>query len=122
MEESMKYLCLIYNDEKKVAAISKGEYDALCDEALAYEAEMRKNGHLIVAEALQPAQAATSVRMQSGQVSITDGPFVETKEQLAGFFLLDARDLNEAIQLVSKSPSLRIGSIEVRPIDELIQQ
>jgi hypothetical protein len=118
----MKYLCLIYNDEKKVDAISKSEYDALCEEALAYEAEIGKTGRLIVAEALQPAQAATSVRIHSGQVSITDGPFVETKEQLAGFFLIDARDLDEAVQLAAKIPPARLGGVEVRPIRELIPE
>jgi len=115
----MKYLCLIYNDEKKVEAISKSEYDALCEEALAYEEELRKSGRLLVAEALQPVQAATSVRIKSAQVSITDGPFVETKEQLAGFFLIDARDLNDAIRVASKIPPARLGGVEVRPIREL---
>jgi hypothetical protein len=115
----MKYLCLIYNDEQKVAAISKREYDALCDEALAYEAEIHKSGHLIVAEALQPVQFAKSVHTQSGQVSITDGPFVETKEQLAGFFLINARNLDDAVQVASRIPPARLGGVEVRPIRRL---
>ncbi|MGH2373393.1 MAG: YciI family protein [bacterium] len=115
----MKYLCLIYYDEKKMDAISKSEWDAICDEALTYEEELRKSGHLIAAEALQSVQAATTMRVRNGKVSITDGPFAETKEQLGGFFLINARDLNHAIQVASKIPPACLGSVEVRPIREL---
>lgn len=116
----MKYLCLIYQDEKRVSAMSRGEYDELCQEALAYEEELRSCGHLIAAEPLQTTQPATLVRVQKGgQISITDGPFAETKEQLAGFFLIDAGDLNDAIRIASKIPPARLGSVEVRPVRDL---
>jgi hypothetical protein len=105
----MKYLCLVYLDEKRL--------DELPDEeCVAYDTSIRKSGHCIGSEALQSVQTATTVRVRNGKVSITDGPFAETKEQLAGFYLLEARDLNEAIQLAAKIPPARVGSIEVRPI------
>jgi hypothetical protein len=115
----MKYLCLIYYDEKKMDGMSKSEWDAICDEALAYEEELRKSGHLIAAQALQSVQAATTLRVWNGKVSVTDGPFAETKEQLGGFFLINARDLNEAIQVASRIAPAQLGSVEVRPIREL---
>jgi len=115
----MKYLCMVYLDERALDGLSKSEYDALVAEALAYDEELRKGGHLIVAQALQPVQTATSVRIRNGRVSATDGPFVETKEQLGGFLLIDARDLNEAIQLASRIPPARLGGIEVRPVRDL---
>ncbi len=118
----MKYLCLVCIEEKKLDAMSKSEWDALVGEALAYDEELRKKGHFIVAQALQPVQTATIVRVRNGKLFTTDGPFAETKEQLGGFILIDARDLNEAIQVASKIPSARLGSIEVRPIRELKQQ
>jgi hypothetical protein len=117
----MKYLCLIYIDEKKVEAIPKSEMDTLMDETSAYNEMLQQSGHLINAAGLQPVQTTTTLRMRKGKLSITDGPFAETKEVLGGFYVIEARDLNEAIQLASKSPSLRLGSVEVRPIDELIQ-
>jgi hypothetical protein len=115
----MKYLCLIYFEEKKLDALSKTELDALIDEALAYDEVLRKSGHYLVSDALQSVQTATTVRVQNGKVSITDGPFAETKEQLGGFILIDARDLDDAIQVASKIPPARLGSVEVRPIEEL---
>ena len=111
----MKYLCLVYLDEKKLDEVPDSECMA-CGEAL------RNSGHSIAAEALQSVSTATTVRMRNGKVSVTDGPFAETKEQLAGFYLIDARDLNEAIQLASKIPPARVGSIEVRPTRELGQR
>src|SRR5258706_12668593 len=108
----MKYLCLVYLDEQKLHEIPDRECKA-CGESL------RQGGHHIAAEALQPVTAATTVRVRNGKLSVTDGPFAETKEQLAGFYLIDARDLNEAIQLASKIPPARVGSIEVRPTREL---
>ena len=105
----MKYLCLVYLDEKRL--------DELPDEeCVAYDTAIRKSGHCVGSEALESVQTATTVRVRSGKVSITDGPFAETKEQLAGFYLIEARDLNEAIQLAAKIPPARVGSIEVRPI------
>jgi hypothetical protein len=114
----MRYLCLAYEQESVVNALSRPEWDALRGETLSYVEELRKRGHLVSTEPLQSARAATTVRVRSGKVSLTDGPFAETKEQLGGFFLIDARDLNEAIQVASKWPSARLGSIEVRPIEE----
>ena len=108
----MKYLCLVYLDENKLDAVPDRECKA-CGESL------RQSGHHIAAEALQSVHTATTVRVRNGNVSVTDGPFAETKEQLAGFDLIDAKDLNEAIQLASKIPPARIGSIEVRPTREL---
>ncbi len=108
----MKYLCLVYLDEKKVDAVADSECKA-CGDAL------RKSGHHIAAEALEGVHTATTVRVRNGKVSVTDGPFAETKEYLAGFYLLDAKDLNEAIQLASKIPPARVGSVEVRPVREL---
>ena len=105
----MKYLCLVYLDEKRL--------DELPDEdCVAYDTGIRKSGHCIASEALESVQTATTVRVRNGKVSITDGPFAETKEQLAGFYLVEAKDLNEAIQVASKIPPARVGSIEVRPI------
>ena len=105
----MKYLCLVYLDEKRL--------DELPDEdCVAYDASIRKSGHCIASEALESVQTATTVRMRNGKVGVTDGPFAETKEQLAGFYMIEARDLNEAIQIASKIPPARVGSIEVRPV------
>jgi hypothetical protein len=105
----MKYLCLVYIDEKRL--------DELPDEdCVEYDTAIRKSGHCVASEALQPVQTATTVRVRNGRVSVTDGPFAETKEQLAGFYLIEARDLNEAIQIAAKIPPARVGSIEVRPI------
>jgi len=115
----MKYLCLVYLEEKKLDALSEGEYEALAGEALAYDEVLRKSGHFVVAQALQPVQTATTLRTRNGKLSMTDGPFAETKEQLGGFILIEARDLNDAIQVAAKIPPGRLGSIEVRPIKEL---
>jgi hypothetical protein len=113
----MKYLCLAYEEEKKLNALSKSEWGALRDETLAYVEELRKDGCLIAAEPLQSVRTAATVRVRDGKLSRTDGPFAETKEQLGGFFLINARNLNEAIAVASKWPSARLGSIEVRPIE-----
>ena len=115
----MKYICLGYMDEKKWDAMSESEHNAFMDECFAYDDELRKNGHFIGGEALQSSRNATTLRFQNGKVSVTDGPFAETKEQLGGVLVLEARDLNHAIQLMSKHPSIRMGSIfEIRPADE----
>jgi len=108
----MKYLCLVYLEDQKLHAVPDRECLACGD-------GFRKSGLLIAAEALQPVTTATTVRIRNGKVSITDGPFAETKEQLAGFYLIEARDLNDAIQVASKIPPAREGSIEVRPVREL---
>lgn len=118
----MKYLCMAYEEESKLNALSRGEWAALREETLAYLEELRKNGYIIAAEALQSVRTAATVRVRGGKVSITDGPFVETKETLGGFFLINARDLNEAIQVASRWPSARLGSIEVRPIEDGLKE
>jgi hypothetical protein len=117
----MKYLCLIYDEEKRLGARSKSESDAFTGEYFTFTEEIRKSGHYLGGEALQSVQAATTVRVRNGRLSTTDGPFAETKEQLGGFYLIDARDLNDAIQVASKIPSARLGSVEVRPIREIAQ-
>ncbi len=105
----MKYLCLVYLDENRL--------DELPDEdCVEFDTGIRKSGHCIASEALQSVQTATTVRIRNGKLSVTDGPFAETKEQLAGFYMIEARDLNEAIQIASKIPPAHVGSIEVRPI------
>ena len=115
----MRYLCLVYYDEKALEALSQREYDALVDEVLAYREVLRKSGHYVVSDGLEPVETAATIRIQNGRISATDGPFAETKEQLGGFMLIEARDLNEAIQVASKIPPLRPGCIEVRPLRNL---
>ncbi|HEY7758161.1 MAG TPA: YciI family protein [Burkholderiales bacterium] len=105
----MKYLCLVYIDEKRLDAVPD-------EECLAYDAAVRRSGHCVASEALEPVATATTVRVRNSKVSITDGPFAETKEQLAGFYMIEAQDLNEALQLAAKIPPAREGSVEVRPI------
>jgi hypothetical protein len=105
----MKYLCLVYADERTLASVE----DAEC---VGYDAEIRESGHCVASEALEPVASATTVRVRSGRISITDGPFAETKEQLAGFYMIEARDLNEAIQVASRIPPARVGCVEIRPI------
>ncbi len=114
----MRYLCLIYDEESKLNTMAKAEADAYMGEYFAFTEGIKQSGHYIGGEALQPVQTATSVRVRNGKVSTTDGPFAETKEQLGGYYLINARDLNDAIQVASKIPSARIGTIEVRPIME----
>ena len=116
----MKYLCSVICDEKNLEALSESASQALTDESLAFDQTLRDRGHLIAAQALEPVSAATMVRIRNGKVSVTDGPFAETNEQIGGFLLIEAKDLNEAIQLASKIPSIRLGGIEVRPIKELV--
>jgi hypothetical protein len=115
----MRYACLIYLVEKEMDTMSRQEAEACTDEGLAYDAALRRSGHLIVAQALQPIETATTVRVRNGKLSATDGPFAETREQLGGFLLVEARDLNDAIQIAAKIPLARRGSIEVRPVREL---
>ncbi|QJD30906.1 YciI family protein [Methylococcus geothermalis] len=117
----MKYLCLAYEEEQKLNDLSREEWDALRGETLAYVDELRNSGHLLATHALQSVRTATTVRVGGGRLSATDGPFAETKEQLGGFFLIEARDLNEAVHIASRWPSARLGSIEVRPIEELLK-
>ncbi|MEP6607646.1 MAG: YciI family protein [Burkholderiaceae bacterium] len=106
---TMKYLCLVYSEEKKLD-------DVRDSECVAHDAKLRQSGHCVASEALQPARTATTVRVRNGKVSIVDGPFAETKEVLAGFYLIEASDLEEAIELAARIPPARVGSIEVRPV------
>ena len=118
----MKYLCLAYEEEKKLNTLSRREWDVLRGETLAYVEELRKNGCLVAAEPLQSVRTAKTVRVRDGKVSLTDGPFAETKETLGGFFLINARNLDEAMDVAAKWPSARLGSIEVRPIEAALRE
>ena len=108
----MKYLCLVYGKEKEIGAMTD-------DECMAYDQSLRNSGKCLASEALQPVRTAATVRVRNGKVNVTDGPFTETKECLAGFYLIDAADLNEAVQIASKMPPAHVGSVEVRPVREL---
>lgn len=105
----MKYLCLVYLDEKRMNELPD-------EDCVAYDTAIRNSGHCVASEALESVQTATTVRIRNGKVSVTDGPFAETKEQLAGFYMIEAKDLDEALQMAAKIPPARVGSIEVRPI------
>jgi hypothetical protein len=115
----MKYLCLVYSEERTLDAMPRSDYDALVREHLALDDELRASGHFTIARALEAVATATTVRVRNGRVSVTDGPFAETKEQLTGFYLIEARDLNDAIQVATRIPSARLGSVEVRPIRDV---
>jgi hypothetical protein len=118
----MRYLCLVYHEETKLDGLPKSEHDALMSEVLDYHEELRKSGHYITSDALQPVQTATTVRVHSGKVFLSDGMLAETNEQLGGFYLINARDLNDAIRVASKMPQARAGPIVVRPILEFNQE
>jgi hypothetical protein len=115
----MRYLCLIYEDETLYERMPKDEMDQVFGEYFAFSDQIKKSGHHLGGEPLQPTATATTVRVRNGKISTTDGPFAETKEQLGGFYLIEAKDLNEAIQLAARIPGARYGSVEVRPIMEV---
>ena len=115
----MKFLFLIYHDEKDLDALPEGEMQDLVDAALGYTEQIRRSGHYIVSNALQRVRTARTVRVRGGKVSTTDGPYAETKEQLGGFFLVEAKDMDEACEVASRFPPARLGIIEVRPVQEL---
>ena len=115
----MRYLCLIYLDENRLAALPENEMSALNARHLALNEDLLRSGHFIEAEALSPAASTTCVRMRNGRATVTDGPYAETKEMVAGFYLIEARDLNEAIQVASRLPSAPLGTVEVRPCRDL---
>jgi hypothetical protein len=115
----MRFMFMIYHDERVLDALPEGEMQALVDAALDYDDEIRRSGHYIVSNALQPARTARTIRVRGGRVSATDGPFAETKEQLGGFFLVEAKDLDEACAIAARFPPARLGIIEVRPVQEL---
>jgi hypothetical protein len=115
----MKYLCLGYHDERTWEALPQPDRQQLIDESLAFERELRQSGNVLDGKALQPARSAVTLRYSGGAPSVTDGPFAETKEQLGGVMVLEASDLNHAIQLMSRLPCMRIGgSLEIRPLNE----
>ena len=115
----MKYICLGYSDEQQWETMSERERNALMDACFAYDDVLRKNGHVVGGEALQSARNATTLRWTNGKVLITDGPYAETKEQFGGILVLEARDLNHAIQLMSKHPGVQAGTSEIRPAEDL---
>jgi hypothetical protein len=117
----MKFLCLAYEEEAKLNALSQSEWQALRQETLEYVETLRAKGQLIDTRPLQSATTASTVRIRGGRLSVTDGPFAETKEQIGGFFLIEAGDLDEALRIAAQWPSARIGSIEVRPVDEALK-
>ena len=115
----MKYLCLVYAEEQRIASLSGGEWDALVAENLALCEELRRSGHYVSASPLDSVETAATVRVRHGRPSTTDGPFAETKEQLGGYYILDCKDLDEAIAYAAKIPTAKFGSIEVRPVWEM---
>ncbi|MBI1422165.1 MAG: YciI family protein [Gammaproteobacteria bacterium] len=116
----MKYICLGYIEDKYFGQLSEQAQRDFMDACFAYDEELQRNGHMIGGEALQPVNTATTVRSRHGQLQITDGPFAETKEFLGGIMILEARDMNEAIQLMSRHPSIKMGgTFEIRPSADL---
>jgi hypothetical protein len=115
----MKYACLIYGDGDPVDSLPHNELENVIAQALAYTEDLRQKGHFLGGEALEPVQTATTIRRRNGKLSMTDGPFAETKEHLAGFFLVEAGDLNDAIRIASTHPSACWDAIEIRPVREL---
>ena len=114
----MKYLCLVYHEEMNIEAMPESEYDSVVQEVLFYREELRESGNYLTSSPLQPVREAMTIRVRNGKVSVTDGPFAETREQLGGFYLIEAVDLNDAIRLVSKMPPARLGCIEIRPLKD----
>ena len=115
----MKFLFLIYHEEKVLDTMPAKEMETLVDSALEYDGEIRRSGHYIVSSALQRARTARTIRVRGGKATVTDGPFAETKEQLGGFFLIEAKDMDEACAVAARFPPARLGIIEVRPVREL---
>jgi len=115
----MKYLFIVYHSEKELKAMTEAEQQALTDKALEYDETLRKGGHYLYSNALEFVDQATTVRVKKGKVVITDGPYVETREQVGGYLLIEAKDKQEAIELASKLPPIHLGGIEVRAVREL---
>lgn len=114
----MQFLCLAYEEEQELDSLSHGEWEALRQETLDYVAGINESGHLIDTRPLQSATRARTVQVRDGRRTVTDGPFAETREQLGGYFLIEAADFDEAVEIASNWPSARIGTIEVRPVEE----
>jgi hypothetical protein len=117
----MQYLALVYYEESAMKALSQQDWDALNRECMGCVERLEQGGHFVEGRALQPVSTAATVRVRNGEALVIDGPFTETKEQLAGFYLLEARDMNEAIALAGKIPPARYGSIEIRPVRDLLE-
>lgn len=115
----MKYLCIAFQDQEKLDAYSDDEFGEIMARVQLYLEELRSHGNLIDASRLQPATSGAVIRVRGGAMAITDGPFVETREQIAGYYLIEANDLNDAIRIAAKSPSAHLGTVEVRPLKEL---
>jgi hypothetical protein len=115
----MKYLCLIYDDESTWARMTKEELGRQMGDYTAFTTAIKASGHYVGGNPLQPTSTATTVRVRNGKVSTTDGPYAETKEQLGGYYLVEAKDLNDAIQVAARIPGARLGAIEVRPIMQM---
>jgi hypothetical protein len=118
----MKYVCLGFIDEATFAQIPREDAQRMMEECFAYDDELRQGGHFLGGEALDSARNAVTLRMKEGEVQVTDGPYVETKEMLGGILLLEARDLNHAISLMSKHPGVRMGPFEIRPANEAVNR
>ncbi len=118
----MKYICLAYEEEGKLNALSREQWAALRQETLNYVDELQRSGQHLASAPLESVKTATTVRVRNGRLATTDGPFAETKETLGGFFMIEARDLNEAIQIAARWPSARFGSIEVRPLADTLRE
>lgn len=114
----MKFLCLAYEEQRKFDELSTEEWQAIRQETLDYVEALRSSGQLLDARPLQSSTTASTLRIRNGKLSITDGPFAETKEQIGGFFLIEAKDLDEALRIAAKWPSARVGTIEVRPVED----
>ena len=117
----MKYICLGYIEDKKLETMAEAEQNAMIDKCFTYDDVLRKNGHFVGGEALQPPGNAVTLRFRNGKVSFTDGPYAETKEQLGGILILEAKDLNHAIQLMSNHPGVKAGPFEIRPAADLTE-
>lgn len=115
----MKYLCLVYHSENELKAMSEAEHQVLIDQSLDYDETLRNSGHYVTSNALEFVDKAATLRLKKGKAVVTDGPYVETREQVGGFILIEAKDREEAIELASKIPPLRLGGIEVRPVREM---
>jgi hypothetical protein len=115
----MKYICLGYIEPNKFESLSESERDVMLDECFSYDDFLREHGHFAGGEALQPPGTATTLRWKNGKAVVTDGPYAETKEQIGGILILEARDLNHAIQLMSKHPGVKAGPFEIRPAADL---
>ncbi|MGY8527439.1 YciI family protein [Paracidovorax citrulli] len=115
----MKYLCLIYACEQTLRCMPGPELERILDECHAYQARLREGGHYLAGAALESVETATTLRVRAGRVGIADGPFAQTSEQLAGFYLIDAEGLHEALHLAAAIPAARLGSVEVRPVRSL---